>query len=63
MRRILDLAAPGAGQVAAEEWFQHQDQRVLLPSGKTLAEHISRNGPHLTDRNAHLGEISNFLRS
>src|SRR5207244_602972 len=27
---ILDLAAAGAGQVAAEERLQHQDQRVAL---------------------------------
>ena len=32
VRRILDLAAARAGQVAAEQRLQHQDQRVALAS-------------------------------
>ena len=30
VRRILHLAAAGAGQVAAEERLQHQHQRIAL---------------------------------
>ena len=29
--RIIDLAAAGAGQVAAEQGLQHQHQRIRLP--------------------------------
>ncbi len=35
--RIVDLAAAGAGQVAAEQRLQHQHQRIALPPGKMLA--------------------------
>ena len=34
--RVLDLAAAGAGQVAAEQRLQHQHQRILLPPGELL---------------------------
>ena len=39
---ILDLAASGAGQIAAEQRLQHQDQRILLSAGKLLPEHVAR---------------------
>jgi hypothetical protein len=32
MAGILNFAAAGAREVAAEQWFQHQDERVLLAS-------------------------------
>ena len=38
---VLDLAASGAGQVAAEERLQHQHQRILLASGKLLPQHVA----------------------
>jgi len=36
---IIDLAAAGAGQVAAEQRLQHQHQRVLL-ARQLLLHHI-----------------------
>src|SRR5207302_95867 len=53
VRGILDLAASGAGQVAAEERLQHEDERVALASRKLLLEHIARDGPHLGYGNCH----------
>ena len=35
--RILDLAAAGAGQVAAEQRLQHQHQRVALAALRSSA--------------------------
>jgi hypothetical protein len=46
---ILDLAAAGAGQIAAEQRLEHQYERILLATGKLLPQHISRDGPHLRD--------------
>ncbi len=39
---VLDLAASGAGQVAAEQRFEHEDQRILLAAGELLAQDIAR---------------------
>ena len=54
VRRILHLAAPCAGQVAAEERLQHQHQRIALVAGELLLQHIFDYRPHLRDRNRHL---------
>ena len=54
--RVLDLAASGAGQVAAEERLQHQDQRVALASGKLLAQDVAGHRPHLRYRYWHEDE-------
>ncbi len=51
--RVLDLPAPGAGQVAAEQRLQHQHQRVVLVAAELLAEHVAGHGPHLRDRYGH----------
>src|SRR5437762_4460214 len=45
--RILDFAAACAGKVAAEERFQHQDERVAFASGKFLLQDVAGNRPHL----------------
>ena len=50
---ILDLAAAGASQVAAEQRLQHQHQRILLPPGKLLPYDIAGHRPHLRYRNTH----------
>jgi hypothetical protein len=47
MRWILDLAASGTGKVAAEERFQHQHERVALPSLNLLFQDVGSNRPHL----------------
>src|SRR5207248_1384768 len=54
VRGILDLAAPGARQVAAEQRLEHQDKRILLAPGDFLPKHISSHRPHLRNRNTHL---------
>ena len=53
VRRILHLAATGAGQVAAEERLKHQHKRIALVAGEALLQHISGNRPHLRNRNSH----------
>src|SRR5438552_18957845 len=50
---ILDLAASGTGQVAAEQGLEHQDERVLFATGNLLPEHIRRHRPHLRNGNTH----------
>ena len=53
VRRILDLAATRACQIAAEEGFEHQHERIALVSRRPLAEHVAHNCPHLRDGNTH----------
>jgi hypothetical protein len=50
MIRILNLAASGAGEVAAEKGFKHQNERIALPSLEIfLGQHIRGDGPGLRD--------------
>jgi len=50
---VLNFAASGAGQVTAEQWLEHQDERVLLASSELLADHVAGYGPHLRNRYWH----------
>ena len=34
--RVLDLAAAGARQIAAEQRLEHEHQRIALPAGELL---------------------------
>ncbi len=52
-RRIVDLAASVAGQVAAEQRLQHQHQRVTLAPGKVLLDDIGANADGLIEWNTH----------
>ena len=47
VRRILHLAAAGAGQVAAEERLQHEHQRIALVALEPVLEDVGCNRPHL----------------
>src|SRR6185503_5649780 len=51
MAGILDLAAAGTSQVAAEQRLQHQDERIPLASGELLPDDISSNRPRLRNGN------------
>src|SRR5439155_16751362 len=53
LRRILDLAAARAREVAAEEGLEHEDQWVTRATGKPLPDHVARHRPHLRERHAH----------
>ena len=44
---IVDLAASGAGQVAAEQRLQHQHQRIAADAAEPLAEDIGPDTPLL----------------
>src|SRR5690242_7477060 len=50
---VLDLAAAGAGEVAAEEGFEHEDQGVLAAAGELLPQDVAGDGPHLGDGDGH----------
>ena len=47
VRGILNLAAAGARQIAAQQWLQHQHERIVLASLQPLADDVGRRRPHL----------------
>jgi len=53
LRRVLDLAAAGAGEVAAEQGLEHEHQRVPRATGELLPDDVGRHRPHLRQRYAH----------
>src|SRR5664280_1000195 len=53
VRGILDLAASGASQIAAEERLQHQHQRIALAALDLLLQDVRSDRPHLRNRNTH----------
>src|SRR5438874_67505 len=53
LRRVLDLAAPRAGEVAAEEGLEHEDERIARGAPKPLLQDVRRDRPHLGQGNAH----------
>ena len=58
---ILDFAASGAGEVAAEERLEHEDERIALAAGNFLAQDVSRDRPHLRYGNRHHPSVGWFL--
>jgi hypothetical protein len=50
---ILDFAATGAGEVATEKGFEHEDQRIVAVAFQLLTDDITRNGPRLGNRDGH----------
>ena len=50
---VLDLAASGAGQVAAEQRLEHEHERIALASGQFLAQNVGGHCPHLGYGNCH----------
>jgi adenosylhomocysteine nucleosidase len=50
---VLDFSAACAGEVAAEEGFQHENEGVSLFAGEFLPHHVGCDGPHLRDWNSH----------
>src|SRR5262249_16129211 len=53
VRRILNFAAPGAGQIAAEQGLKHKNERILIAPGHLLPDHITCHRPPLRNANAH----------
>ena len=56
--RIVDLAAAGAGQVAAEQRLQHQHQRVALAPQQVLLHDIGADTQRLVQRHGHTSRSS-----
>ncbi len=50
---MLNLAAAGAGQIAAKQRLEHQHQRIALHAAQLLAQHVGGDGPHLREGNGH----------
>ena len=48
VRGVLDLPTTGTGEIAPEQWFQHEHQRVTLASGQPLLEQIGADGCRLS---------------
>src|SRR3984893_15121506 len=53
VRWILDLAATRAGQIAAEERFEHQDKGIALTALDFLIQDVRGYRPHLRNRYWH----------
>ena len=51
--RVLNLAASRARQIAPEQGFEHEHERIPPAPCRALAEHISHNRPHLRYGYAH----------
>jgi hypothetical protein len=53
VRRVLDLPAAQAGQVAGEQRLQLDDQRELLPPGQLLPGQVGAHPQVLAQRHCH----------
>ena len=53
MRRVLDLATSGAGEVATQQRLQHEYERIAIPSSHTLPYHMERYRKRLRNWNSH----------
>ena len=51
--RVLDFAAPGAGEVATEEGLEHENERVAFVSAQFLPENVRGDRPCLANGNWH----------
>ena len=60
---ILDFSAASAGEIAAEERFQHQHQRVALSPGEALLQEVSAHRHHLPCRNCHSTSAGGIISS
>jgi len=58
MARILNLAAAGAGEIAAEERFEHEHDGETLAALQLLANDVAGHRPHLRYGNAHAFECN-----
>ena len=56
---VIDLAAAGAGEIAAEQRLQHQDQRIALHTAQVAADHIGADHSGLQQRNSHFSSLGN----
>ena len=50
---IVDLAAAGAGEIAAEQRFEHQHQRIALDPAQMTPENIGPDMDGLAQWNGH----------
>src|SRR5207237_3957716 len=51
--RIIDLAAAEAGQIAAEQWLEHQHERIALATLELLLKDVCADAHFLQERNRH----------
>jgi len=47
VRRVLDLSTSRTGEIAAEEYFEHYDERIPLTSSQLLLHDVCGDRPHL----------------
>ena len=63
--RIIDLAAAGAREVAAEQRLEHQHERIAFAPGQLLADDVGADARLLQERNGQggLSEWSDAVRT
>src|SRR5579863_10264603 len=54
---IIDLATTHAGEIAAEQWFQHQHQRIALAAEQLLLEQVGPDLGLFEKRHVHPGSF------
>ena len=54
---IIDLAAAGAGEIAAKERLEHQHKRIALAPGQMLANHVGPDKSLLPQWNTHANSL------
>ena len=52
---IVDLAAAGAGEIAAEQRLEHEHERIALAAGQMLPDHIGADEGFLQKRDSQDG--------
>jgi hypothetical protein len=51
--RVVDFPATGAGEIALEQRFQHEHERIALVAAQLAPRDVSRNFVHLQQWNGH----------
>jgi hypothetical protein len=54
---LVDLAACGAGQIAAEQRLEHQNQRIAPHTAQMAAENVRADPDFLLQGNSHGGSL------
>jgi hypothetical protein len=50
---ILNFSAPGTGEIATKQRFEHQDEGIAFATAQTLGKNVCCDCPHLGKGNRH----------
>src|SRR5438105_7655321 len=59
---VVNLPASRAGEIAAKQRLEHEDERVALASRQGLSDHIGADDHFLSERNSQVGAPSPYER-